>query len=80
MHWQSTICDKIQYSKRPQDHGNIVFEFSIPQGDPMGQLIADLAEEENNDTPLWFSGIIDVHTGKVINITIGRRTKFELPT
>jgi predicted aconitase with swiveling domain len=33
----------------------------------MGRLIDDLAEVEDNDTPLWFSGEIDRHTGKVIN-------------
>ena len=46
----------------------------------MGQLIDDLAEEDNKDTPLWFSGVIDIHSRKVVNVNIGRRTKFERST
>lgn len=80
MYSQSTIGDKIRYIKRPQDHDNMVFEFSIPRGDVMEQLIDDLAEEDNKDTPLWFSGVIDIHSGKVVNVNIGRRTKFERST
>jgi hypothetical protein len=50
------------------------FEFSLPRGDIMGRLIEDLAEEEEKETPLWFSGEIDRHSGKVIEARIGRRT------
>jgi hypothetical protein len=42
----------------------------------MGRLIDDLAEEENKDAPLWFSGVIDRHSGQVINAIMGRRTTY----
>jgi hypothetical protein len=62
------------YNEELQHHDNIAFEFCLPRGDIMGRLIEDLAEEEEKETPLWFSGEIDRHSGKVINVRIGRRT------
>jgi hypothetical protein len=65
-----------QYNEELQHYDNIAFEFSLPRGDVMGRLIDDLAHEEDKDAPLWFSGVINTHTGKVINATIGRRTAY----
>jgi hypothetical protein len=70
----SNISQRTQYNEQLEHYHNIPFEFSLPRGDIMGRLIDDLAEWEDRDTPLWFSGEIDRHTGKVINAAIGRTT------
>jgi hypothetical protein len=62
--------DANQSNEQLEHYHNIPFEFSLPRGDIMGRLIDDLAEWEDRDTPLWFSGEIDRHTGKVINAAI----------
>jgi hypothetical protein len=68
----SNISQRSQYNEELEHYHNILLEFSLPRGDIMGRLIDDLAEVEDKDTPLWFSGEIDRHSGNVINARIGR--------
>ena len=65
-----------RYDQELQHYDKIAFEFCIPKGEIMGRLIDDLAEDEDKDAPLWFSGVIDRHSGQVIKAIIGRTTTY----
>jgi hypothetical protein len=75
---KSTLNEKGQHSVQLQDCDNLAFEFSLPRHHVWGQLIDDLGEEEDSkENPVWFSGIIDRYSGRVISTAIGRRTTTE---
>jgi hypothetical protein len=51
------------------------FEFSLPLNDVAGYVLYPSPDEkESKDNNIWFNGMLDKRTGKVISAAIGRIT------
>jgi hypothetical protein len=50
------------------------FEFWLPVREVLGYFIPIIPKKEHTEDRIWFSGIIDNSTGRVISATIGRTT------
>ena len=57
-----------------QNEGLIPFEFPIRVQDVLGYFIPIIPKKEHTEDQIWFSGILDKSTGRVISATIGRTT------
>ena len=57
-----------------QSYDTLPFELSVPAQDVIQQLLDDLTEDRK-DSPVWISGILDIHSGSVIGASVGRRRK-----
>jgi hypothetical protein len=61
---------------RDAHEDNLVqFELWLPAQDVLLHLIPSMVKKEHREDRIWFSGILDKYTGKVISSKIGRRTQ-----
>ena len=77
----TTSKSTIDHPSSPSDNSNQVqndnhlsFEFWLPVQEVLGYLIPIIPKKEHTEDQIWFSGILDKSTGRVISATIGRTT------
>ena len=58
---------------RLQDHSLIPFEFSLLIKDVLGYLIPIIPKKGHEEDQMWFNGLLDETSSKVISAAIGRR-------
>jgi hypothetical protein len=57
-----------------QNDNLLPFEFWLPVHEILRPLIPNIIKRENNEKQMWFSGILDKSTGRVISAIVGRIT------
>ena len=60
-------------SSSSHNKGLLHFEFSLRVQDVLGYLIPIIPKKGHEEDQMWFSGVLDKSTGKVISAAIGRR-------
>jgi hypothetical protein len=50
------------------------FEFSLQTGELFGYVWGKVTDKESKEDHIWFNGILNKRTGKVISAAIGRIT------
>jgi hypothetical protein len=57
-----------------QNNNLLSFEFWLPVREVLGCFIPIIPKKEHTKDQIWFSGILDKSTGRVISATIGKTT------
>jgi len=60
-------------SSSSHNKGLLHFEFSLRVQDVLGYLMPIIPKKGHEEDQMWFSGVLDKSTGKVISAAIGRR-------
>jgi hypothetical protein len=59
-------------SSSSHNKGLLHFEFSLRVQDVLGYLMPIIPKKGHEEDQMWFSGVLDKSTGKVISAAIGR--------
>jgi hypothetical protein len=63
-----------------QNNNHSPFEFSLLVQYVLGYLFPGSIKKYHNEERMWFNGLLDKNTGKVISAAIGRRTSLDSDT
>jgi hypothetical protein len=67
----SSLCDN---SNQVQNNNLLSFDFWLPVREVLGYFIPINPKKEHTEDQIWYSGILDKSTGRVISATIGKTT------
>jgi hypothetical protein len=68
----STLSQSSNSDNQLQDNNLLQFQFSLPVQYVLGHIVPIIPKKEDTENQMWFTGVLDKRTGRVISATIVR--------